>query len=137
MFFFFEDENNSKAAYLAFETYVIETLQKYAQSQGKRVIVNNESNFFDAILPDGIDDISESLNVEIKYFTSDRKSVYFQSLQRLTNKINQIEDGALLLILGADFTDKSIESMFSMLKSRTNKKIFIWTLATFNEKTKD
>lgn len=136
MFFFFEDENNSKAAYLAFETYVIETLQKYLASSGKRFVVNNESNSFDAYLPDGIDDIIESLNVEIKYFTSDKKSVYFQSLQKLTNKINQSEE-ALLLILGADFTEKSIESMFSMLNARTNKKIYIWTISTFNEKTKE
>ena len=136
MFFFFEDENNSKAAYLAFETYVIETLQKYLVSSGKRFVVNNESNSFDAYLPDGIDDIIEPLNVEIKYFTSDKKSVYFQSLQKLTNKINQSEE-ALLLILGADFTEKSIESMFSMLNARTNKKIDIWTISTFNEKTKE
>lgn len=136
MFFFFEDENNSKAAYLAFETYVIETLQKYLASSGKRFVVNNESNSFDAYLPDGIDDIIEPLNVEIKYFTSDKKSVYFQSLQKLTNKINQSEE-ALLLILGADFTEKSIESMFSMLNARTNKKIYIWTISTFNEKTKE
>ena len=136
MFFFFEDENNSKAAYLAFETYVIETLQKYSVSSGKRFVVNNESNSFDAYLPDGIDDIIEPLNVEIKYFTSDKKSVYFQSLQKLTNKINQSEE-ALLLILGADFTEKSIESMFSMLNARTNKKIYIWTISTFNEKTKE
>lgn len=137
MFFFFDDDSNSKAAYLAFETYVIDTLQKYALSQEKRFIVNSENNAFDAYLPDGIDDITGPLNVEIKYFTKERKNVYFQSLQRLTNKINQLEDEALLLILGTDFTDKSIESMLSMLKARTDKKIIIWTISTFNEKTKE
>ena len=135
MFFFFDDDNNSKAAYLAFETYVINTLQKYIQSQGKRFIVNGENNGFDAYLPDGIDDVTDALNVEIKYFATDKKNVYFQSLRSLTNKINQSEENALLLILGTDFTEKSVESMISMLSARTDKKIFIWTISTFNEKT--
>lgn len=31
MFFFFNEDNNSRVAYLAFETYVLEALQKDAR----------------------------------------------------------------------------------------------------------
>ena len=137
MFFFFDEDNNSRGAYLAFETYVLEALQKYAKAQGKRFLSNNDSEMFDAFLPDGIDDIDGPLGVEIKYFNTEKKNVYFQSLLQLTNKINNAEEEALLLILGADFKEKSIESMLHMLSSRTSKKIYIWPLPVFNEKTKN
>ena len=137
MFFFFDEDNNSRVAYLAFETYVLEALQKYANAQGKRCLSNNDSEMFDAFLPDGIDDIDGPLGVEIKYFNTEKKNVYFQSLLQLTNKINNAEEEALLLILGADFKEKSIESMLHMLSGRTSKKIYIWSLPVFNEKTKN
>ncbi len=135
MFFFFENENNPQVSYLAFETYVIETLQKYVKNQNKSLLIKNDNGLFDAYLPDGIDEIDEPINVEIKYFDTPKKNVYFQSLLNLATKINKAEEGAILLILGTDFTEKSIDSMMNMLNGRTEKKIYIWSLSTFNDKT--
>ena len=135
MFFFIENENNPQVSYLAFETYVIETLQKYVKNQNKSLLIKNDNGLFDAYLPDGIDEIDEPVNVEIKYFDTPKKNVYFQSLLNLATKINKAEEGAILLILGTDFTEKSIDSMMNMLNGRTEKKIYIWPLSTFNDKT--
>ena len=137
MFFFFDEDNNSRVTYLAFETYVLDTLQKYANSQGKRLITYNDNNLFDACLPDGIDNIEGPLNVEIKYFNTEKKNVYFQSLLPLAQKINESEEEALLLILGADFKEKSIASMLNLITTKTSRRIFIWTLPVFNEKTRE
>lgn len=132
---FVNDENSSKISYLAFETYVIEILQKYVAAQGKILLINNDSSLFDVYLPEGIDDITGPVNVEIKYFDTPKKNVYFQSLFNLATKINKVEDGSILLILGTDFTEKSIESMMNMLNNRTEKEVHIWPLSTFNSKT--
>lgn len=137
MFFFFDEDKNSRVAYLAFETYVFDALQKYALSQGKRFVASNDSDMFDALLPDGIDDIPGPLNVEVKYFNTEKKNIYFQSLLQLTQKINDVEEGALLLILGADFKEKSIESMLHIFDGKTTKNVYIWPLSTFDEKTKE
>lgn len=135
MFFFFDDENNSKASYLAFETYVTDALQKYAEAQGKSLVCNTGSGLFDACLPDGIDEIEGPINVEIKYFITPKKNVYFQSLSNLASKINKADEGKILLVLGADFKEKSIDSMMNILSTRTEKEVYIWPLSTFNAKT--
>lgn len=137
MFFFFTEDNNSKTAYLAFETYAIEVLKKYANAQGKPFITNNDNQLFDAFLPNGIDNIDVPLNVGIKYFNTDKKNIYFQSLLQLARDIDASDDGEILLILGTDFTDKSIESMLHIFDGKTAKNIYIWPLSTFNEKTKE
>lgn len=136
MFFFFNNENNSQVSSLAFETYVIEALQKYVEQQGKSISYNDD-NLFDAYLPDGIDNIIGPVNVEIKYFDTDKKNVYFQSLMNLASKLNKVEESSILLILGTDFTEKSIESMLNILNSRTEKNVYIWTLSDFNSKTQE
>lgn len=136
MFFFFDENNNSKVSYLAFETYVIEILKKYVESQGKSIIHNNDS-WFDAYLPEGIDDIEGPLNVEIKFFNTEKKNAYFQNLVNWSAKINETDEGSILLILGADFTERSTESMLNIISSRTHKKVYIWTLSTFYEKTQN
>lgn len=135
MFFFFNEESNSKVSYLAFETYVIGILQKYVERQGKTIISNIDNSMFDAVLPDGIDDIKGPINVEIKYFDTEKKNIYFQSLSSLATRINKVEDGSILLILGTDFTEKSVESMMNILNKKTEKEVYIWSLSTFNEKT--
>lgn len=135
MFFFFDSENSPKVSYLAFETYVIEILRKYVEAQGKTLLPNNGNSLFNAHLPDGIDDIPGPVNVEIKYFDTPKKNIYFQSLVTLSDKINKADDCSILLILGDNFTEKSIESMMNLLKSRTTKAVNIWSLSTFYNKT--
>ena len=117
MFFFFDNEKSFNVSYMAFETYVIDILKKYVSNQGKKMVISNENDSFDAYLPDGIDDIDEPLNVETKYFDTSTKSVYFQSLAKFATEIDKVEDGSILIILGADFTEKSIDSMLNMISS--------------------
>lgn len=134
MFFFFDFENE-KVSSLAFETYVTETLQKYAEAQGKTLLLGGSNDAFDAFFPSGIDDIIEPIYVEIKYFDSGKKSLYFQNISKYINQLDKMDDSALLLILGDEFTEKSLEAMKRMFEAHTMKKVYIWTLSVFNKKT--
>ena len=136
MFFFFE-QDNAQISYLAFETYVLDALKKYVTAQGKEISIYTDKDFYDAYLPKGIDEIVEPLNVEIKYFDSDKKNLYFQNIAKDLERIDKLDETSLLLILGADFKEKSIESMQRMFQKHSSKKVYIWTSSMFYEKTND
>lgn len=130
-------DDNTLTGSIAFETYVIEAMDKYLEAQEKTAIIKDQYDFVDAVLPDGIDDISGPVYLEIKYFNLPGKSVYFQSILKFAESMQKIDDGSILLIIGTNVTDKSIESMKSLFHSRCNKRIEIWTLDYFDEKTKE
>lgn len=133
---FVNSDDNTLTDSIAFETYVIEAMDKYLEAQKKTAIIKNQYDFVDAVLPDGIDDILGPVYLEIKYFNLPGKSIYFQSIIRFADAMQKIDDGNILFVIGTNVTDKSLESMKSLFHSRCDKNIEIWTLDFFEEKTK-
>ena len=134
MFLYNFEENKNQFSSMAFETYVISALEQYLKAQGKNISKTLNSIEFDAVLPEGIDDIKGIVYLEIKFFNSTKNS-YFQSIIKFIDQINCLEPGNFLLVLGSDFSEKSLLSMNELVKSKTDQNVYIWDLKTFNDKT--
>lgn len=134
MFFFFEDQDPMISS-MAFESYVINVLRNYLSAQGKTLTQENTSDMFDALLPDGIDSIEGPLHLEVKTGYSD-KSGYFRNIERFALHVSEATPGAILLILGTAFPDKSKQSMTQMVENRAKRKTYIWDIEDFNKLTK-
>lgn len=135
MFFFFDDQNTT-VSNMAFETFVVSVLRDYLKDQGKLIQTCANTEYFDAILPDGIDEFPGPVYLEIKN-TFSNKSGYFRSVESFAAKIKDVEKGALLLILGDVFTEASKESMVRLAQSRAKRQVIVWDINDFNDKTKD
>lgn len=133
MFFFFEDQNPMISG-MAFESYVINVLRNYLSAQGKTLTQEIDSDIFDALLPDGIDNIEGPLYLEVKTGYSN-KSGYFRNIERFAFHASEATPGAILLILGTTFTDESKQSMTRMVESRAKRKAYIWDIDDFNKLT--
>ena len=133
MFFFFEDQDPMISG-MAFESYVINVLRNYLSAQGKTLIQENDPAMFDALLPDGIDDIEGPLHLEVKTGYSN-KSGYFRNIERFALHVCEATPGAILLILGTAFTDESKQSMTRMVENRAKRKAYIWDIEDFNKLT--
>ena len=133
--FFFDFNESTLRDSIAFETYVYNAIKLYLQEQNKTILIR-ESEDYDAILPEGIDEIEGPVYLEIKYFNSPGKNVYFQSIMSFSGRMNKVDNGNVLLILGTNVSEYSINSMKTIFCGRCNKNIEIWTLDVFNEKTK-
>ena len=81
-------------------------MRNYLSAQGKTLIQESDSDIFDALLPDGIDDIDGPLYLEVKTGYSN-KSGYFRNIERFAFHASEATPGAILLILGTAFTDES------------------------------
>jgi len=121
----FNEDINNNEAYFAFETFVLNVLKDYVNSQGKSIKrYGNSDKLFDAFLPDGIDDSSVPTYVEIIY-TRANQNVYFRSVEKICLKASDdIEQ--ILIILGAKFSLNSKESIVNLACARTNAKVIIW-----------
>lgn len=133
MFFFFDD-NNPTMSNMAFESYVISVLRDYLNIQGKSLQAATGADCYDALLPDGIDDISGPVYLEVKNAFAN-KSAYFRSVENFSFQMRDAGKGTLLLILGEEFTDQSINSMTQMVQARAKRQVLIWDITKFNEKT--
>lgn len=127
-------DSNPIISNMAFETYVINVLRKYLSAQGKSITVGTNDQVFDAILIDGIDDISGPLYLEIKSGLANR-SGYFRSVERFAHSIQETDAGAVLLIVGIELTDGSKQGMTSLLQSRAKRKAYVWDINDFNKVT--
>lgn len=133
MFFFF-DQSNPTLSSMAFETYVINVMRDYLLEQGKTLYSTSNRDMFDATLPDGIDDIPGPVYLEIKSAFSN-KSGYFRSVERFALQAREAEIGALLIILGTEFTEEGKNSIVRLAQSRAKRKVYVWDIGDFNEKT--
>lgn len=77
---------------MGFETYVIRVLQHYLRAQKKRLTTGDSSCLFDAILPDGMDDIKGPLYLEVKSGYAS-KAGYFRSVQQFALHARGSEPG--------------------------------------------
>lgn len=141
MFFFYNDDNNNNnsntlSSSIAFETYVLNILKDYLKNQNRSIDYETKNGAFDAILPDGIDDIEGPVFLETKYFSSPGKNIYFQSIMNFAEKMQKFEKGNVLCIIGTNVSEKSIDSMKAIFHSKCNQRIEIWTIDIFEEKTK-
>lgn len=130
--FFFEEDNQILSG-MAFESYVINVLRNYLADQGKELITEKDATQFDALLPDGIDDIEGPLHLEVKTGYS-KMSGYFRNVERFAHKACEAAPGAILLILGTVMTDVSKQGMTRMVESRAKRKTYIWDVDEFNAK---
>ena len=119
---------------MAFESYVVRVLSDYLLAQGKSIQAAGGADCFDAVLPDGIDEYSGPVYLEIKSSITS-KANYFRSVENYATHIRDIDPGILLLILGNEFSDESKESMVKMAQSRAKRQVVIWDIQDFNRKT--
>lgn len=135
MFFFFEDENPILSG-MAFGTYVINVLRDYLAHQGKTITTEVESDVFDALLPDGIDDIEGPLFLGIKTGFSNN-SGYFRNVERFAFHASKASPGPVLLILGTKMREESKQGMARLVESRGHRKAYIWDIEYFNNLTEE
>ncbi len=119
---------------MGFETYVIRVLQHYLRAQKKRLTTEDSSCLFDAILPDGMDDIKGPLYLEVKSGYAS-KTGYFRSVQQFALHARGSEPGAVLLVLGIAFTEESRRSMEQMAQSRAGRRVCVWDIDDFSRRT--
>lgn len=131
----FEDQNPLLSS-MAFESYVINVLYDYLSAQGKILTRESGTSMFDAILPDGINDIKGPLYLEIKTGYNN-KSGYFRNVERFASSACDAAPGAILLILGTAFGDESKQSMTRMVESKAKCKAYIWDIEDFNKLTEE
>ncbi|MBS5645100.1 MAG: SIR2 family protein [Clostridiales bacterium] len=108
----------------AFEQFVYKVLQQRAQEQQKRIQLNYRwgSLEIDAYLPDGIDELSGPVYVEIKLMRSQtgnsRLLKFYDALQE------RAENGILLCIFGTDLSEQTKNRMLYQAEGRL--RMVIW-----------
>ena len=123
--FFFDFNESTLRDSIAFETYVYNAIKLYLQEQNKTILIR-ESEDYDAILPEGIDEIEGPVYLEIKYFNSPGKNVYFQSIMSFSGRMNKVDNGNVLLILGTNVSEYSINSMKTIFCGRCNNLLILY-----------
>lgn len=118
----------------AFETYVLSILKDYLSATGKGLPLVGDYDTFDALLPDGIDDIPGPLYLETKAIDSG-KSAYFRSVERFASHMEYAEPGAILLVLGTSFKSESKQNMVKLAEGCSKKKVYIWDVDDFKSRT--
>ncbi len=134
MYYLYND-HNSTISNMAFEKYVILVIGDYLSSQGKTIRVGAGVNF-DAVLPDGVDEIPGPVYLEVKS-TFANKNAYFRSIEHYASRLRDIDNGTLMFVLGDRFTDESKQSLKRLSESRAKIPTLVWDIDDFNEKTKD
>ncbi len=133
MYYLYND-HNSTISNMAFEKYVILVIGDYLSSQGKTIRVGAGVNF-DAVLPDGVDEIPGPVYLEVKS-TFANKNAYFRSIEHYASRLRDIDNGTLMFVLGDRFTDESKQSLKRLSESRAKIPTLVWDIDDFNEKTK-
>lgn len=113
---------------MAFEKYALSVLSEYALQQNKRILTySNSSDFnYDAILPEGIEDIQDKTYVIFKYSKSNQ-NYYLREMERELNKLSDLSKKVhLLFILGVVLSDKVKENILKKLMKSTNMNVSIW-----------
>ena len=122
-------ELSNLESHVAFEKYVISALTEYLSHQGKTLETTSSylNDFdFDAILPQGIDEISDKTYVIIKY-TKSNKSSYFRTVEQNCNNLTNLsEQSHILFILGTVLSDNTKKSMIKMACSYARTRVTIW-----------
>lgn len=113
---------------IAFEKYALSVLNEYALQQNKEILTYNNSDDldYDAILPEGIEDIQDKTYVEFKYSKSNQ-NYYLREIERELKKISNLPEKAhLLLILGVVFSDNEKNNIYKKLAESANTNVTIW-----------
>ncbi len=129
------DDKNLAMSNLAFASYVIRVLADYLTAQGKQIQVATGADSYDALLPDGIDELSGPIYLDVKCFGTNKNS-YFRSVENYSQNSKDTNKGNLLIILGDVFTDRSKESLLKLAQSRAKRRVVIWDLQDFTNRTK-
>lgn len=128
----FFDEQNLLLSGMAFESYIIHALNSYLTAQNKALALDSRAGMFDAVLPDGIDDIEGPLYLEVKTGFSN-KSGYFRSVEKFALRACEVAPDAILLVLGTVFGDESKQGMVRLVESRAKCKAYVWDIEDFNK----
>ncbi len=118
---------------LAFEKFVISSLEEYVKNQNK-IILRSSGMFFDARLPQGIDDINEPINVELKYNFTKNVKQFAEQIKRYSEK-HILSADILLVIVSDSLSDGQKQKIISELKAPRIKQIIIWDYDDLLERT--
>ena len=122
---------NSKAgrisSYQAVEKLIITMLDDYLQQQGKQLEVENAYKTYDLFLPDGIDDFSGKIAVEIKMFRNSYNLL--DVINRAINSTFMMEDDidALLFICASEVSEK-LRLSIEKRREQISKELLIWDI---------
>jgi NAD-dependent SIR2 family protein deacetylase len=131
-----DDDRSPVMSNLAFGSYVVRVLIDYLNAQGKSIHVATGADYYDAILPDGIDELPGPVYLDVKY-SSSNKNGYFRSVGNYSSQIKDADKGILLLILGDAFSDRSLDGLLKLAQSKAKRRVAIWDIQEFTNRTKD
>lgn len=124
---FNNSELSNLEAYVAFEKYATSVLEEYASHQNKTMLIENTSEInFDAILPDGIDDITKKTYVIFKYSRTNKR-FDFRAIESECLRLSSLaNDSHILLILGTILLENFKEHLEKRISAMTKNSITIW-----------
>ena len=117
---------------VAFEKFIISGLKDYLESQNKGLVIAplSDKNSFDAILPDGIDDLHKTIYVII---SNNRSHIAHNTIQKLLGaKAYDWETECVLIIWGA-ILPEPIKSQFRADADQAGH-IMVWDYNDFSNK---
>ena len=119
--------DNIRYSSIGVEKLITVMLQDYAQKQNKEVIVERNFGLCDMIFPDGIDDISGKVAVEIKM--SRHKQLFLKVIYDIIGRftMNNGDVNTLLLIVVNEIPERMIEQIHEK-KNHLNFNLIIWDI---------
>ena len=122
-------ETNVQYSYMVIEKLITVMMQDYLERQGKRFVFDNRNRDIscDALLPDGVDNISGTVALEIKMFRNSRIL-----LNRLNNVIGRlalsgISIDALVLLVINDVPETVMKKLMER-NNQLNFELYVWDI---------
>ena len=97
--------DSARYSYMAAEKLITVMLQDYAEKQNKEVLIERNYPFFDMVFPNGIDDISGKVAVEIKFYR--HKQMFLKFIYDTIGRVT-MNNGDSVVLLRAVFLFSSI-----------------------------
>ncbi len=123
------NSETNRYSYVAIEKLISVMMRDYLESQNKRLLAENESIYgiSDMLLPDGIDNESGCIAVEIKMYRHKQMSlrVIYDTIGRFS--MNRGEINKLLLIVVNDLPD-GIRTRIEEKKKQLNFELLLWDI---------
>ena len=124
--------DSARYSYMAAEKLITVMLQDYAEKQNKEVLIERNYPFFDMVFPNGIDDISGKVAVEIKFYRHKQMFLKFiyDTIGRVT--MNNGDINTLLLIAVNEIPERMVEQIQEK-KANLNFNLLIWDIDKLTE----
>ena len=119
-----DTSKNLRINYIQMEKIVFTMLEDYLKRQGKTIEMHNQIKQFDALLPNGIDEYSKGIFVELKIYRN--KMALLGVTKNLINIINELDSYRTLLLIVINELPKEIRIKIYNEAKKMNINLILW-----------